>query len=324
MRLPAWTRTWASKRQTSSPDEAVPLEYLQANESIGDAPAKTVIKSSSWWPIYLTPSSLSALSLIFLACLASVQTVLAISNRHAGLSGDKHDIYRFLWSYGPTPTLTLISSFWNRLEIQTKTTAAWFSMAQGNTVASQSLLLDYTSQFQPLSILSALRYKDYTVAAATVNSLLIKVLLVLATSLITLSPSRVRYASVPLSLKSEFVNKPGGLLANGSLAAAIFASMMNLDTPLPQGISDTYAYQLIESDLLDTPSTLNTTVDGFLEGLECEPAELSTNYLFWGGNLDFFVHHWGATPGFSATSILGILCCLISMRSLVTQAPEER
>lgn len=71
------------------------------------------------------------------------------------------------------------------------------------------------------------------------------------------------------------MNSPDGLTANGSIAAANFDSIMNFDTPLPHGVSDTYAYQLIESDLLDTPSTLNTTVDGFIGGLECESSSVT-------------------------------------------------
>lgn len=230
---------------------------------------------------YHLPPSLAAFSVVFLACLASIQTLLAVSNRHVGLSGDDDTLHRLFWTYSPTAILTLIASFWTRLEIQTKTTAPWFSMAQGITVASQSLLLDYTSQFQPLSVISAFRNKDYTVAAATVTSLLIRVLLVLGTSLITLSPARITRARVHLSLKSEFVNSPDGLMANGSLAATNFDSMMIFNTSLPHGVSDTYAYQLIKSDLLDTRSTLNTTVDGFIGGLECEPADSSVNDLVW-------------------------------------------
>lgn len=281
MQLPAWTKIRTSKKRISSLDEAISLSEVQANEHIRDAPAKTMIKPSPWRPVYLSPTSLAAFSVVFLACLAGLQTVLAISNRHVGFSGDDDTLHRVFWSYTPTAILTLVASFWTGLEVQTKTTAPWFSMARGNTVAGQSLLLDYTSQFQPLSIISALRYKDYTVAAATVTSLLIRVLLVLTTSLITLSPARVKYASVRLSLKSEFVNSPDGLETNGSLALSNFASMMDFNMALPQGVSDTYAYQLIESDLLDTPSTLNTTVDGFMGGLECEPAKSSVNDWRW-------------------------------------------
>lgn len=281
MRLPAWTRIWTSKQRISSSHEAIPLNKLQSNENIRDEPARIVIKPLSWRPIYLSPASLAAFSVVFLACLASIQTVLVISNRHVGLSGDDDTLHRIFWSYSPTAILTLVASFWTRLEIQTKTTAPWFSMAQGNTAASQSLLLDYTSQFQPLSIISAFRYKDYTVAAATVTSLLIRIMLVLATSLITLSPAIVKYNSVCLNQKSEFVDSLDGLGENGSLASANFGSILNFNTPLPQGVSDTYAYQLIESDLLDTPSTLNTTVDGFVGRLECEPANSSANDLIW-------------------------------------------
>lgn len=281
MRLLPWTRIWTSKKRISSSHEAIPLNNVQANRNTDHATAGIVINQSSWRPKYLSAASLAVFSVVFLACLASIQIVLAISNRHVGLSGGDDNLHRYFWSYIPTVILTLVASFWTRLELQTKTTAPWFSMAQGNTAASQSLLLDYTSQFQPFSIISAFRDKHYTVAAATVTSLLIRVILVLSTSLITLSPASVKYTCDCLNLKSEFVDSLDGLSANGSLAPVNFASILDFNNPLPQGVSDTYAYQLIESDLLDTPSTLNTTVDGFVGRLECEPANSSINDFVW-------------------------------------------
>lgn len=282
MILPTWTRTRASNNRVPSSHEALPLDNFQATGRLSDRPAKAGATSLPWRPIYLTPASLGVFLTIFLACLASVQTILAISDRHTGFSGDDDALHRVLWSYGPVAILTLISSFWARLEMQTKTTASWFSMAQGNTVASRSLLLDYTSQLQPTAIVSALRHKNYSVAGATMVSLLLKVLLVLSTSLITLSPATtVRHRSVPLRLKSEFVDDAAGVIANGSLAAANFASIVRFNTSLPRGVSDTYAYQLIESDFLNTPSTLNTTVDGFFGNIDCQPANLSSSGLSW-------------------------------------------
>ncbi|KAI7781919.1 hypothetical protein LA080_014100 [Diaporthe eres] len=79
---------------------------------------------------------------------------------------------------------------------------------------------------------------------------------------------------VPLTLRSEFVNSPSGLTGNGSLAYANFASMMRFGTPLPHGTSPRYAYKLVESDFLDTPSTVSTTLDGLIGDLECEIAAL--------------------------------------------------
>lgn len=282
MMLSTWAGIRASNNRVSSPHEALPLNIVQASGRLGDRPAKAGTTSPPWRPVYLTPAFLGVFSTIFLACLASVETMLAISNRHTGLSGDNDALHRVLWSYGPVAILTLISSFWARLEMQTKTTASWFRMAQGNTIVSQSLLLDYTSQLQPTSIVSALRHKNYTVAGATMISLLLQVLLVLATSLITLSPATtVRHHSVPILLKSEFVDDSAGITANGSLAAANFASTVRFNTSLPQGVSDTYAYQLIESEFLNTPSTLNTTVDGFFGNIDCQPADLSSSGLSW-------------------------------------------
>lgn len=185
--------------------------------------------------------------------------------------------HRVLWRYGPTALLTLVASFWTRVECQAKIVAPWIKMTRGFTATRESLMLDYLSQFQLFSITSAIKNKDHAVAATTFTSLLIKALLILSTSLCSLSPIQKVRSNVPMTLKSDFVNSLSGPTANGSLAYASFASMMRSGTSLPQGTSDKFAYQLIESDFLDTPSTISTTVDGFSGGLECEPAVLSAS-----------------------------------------------
>lgn len=261
-------KSWINARQDRSP-------IRKSNECVVETPqAYTTESSSPWRPIYLSKRVLAEFLVTFSALTSIVQIILLSSNRNRGLPGANDGLHRALWTYGPTAILTLVASFWTRLECQTKTTVPWLKMAHGYTTARRSLVLDYLSQFQPFSIVSAIKNEDYTVAAVTTNSLLIRALLVLSTSLCSLSPTQIVRSNVPLTLRSEFVNSVSGLTGNGSLAYASFASMMIFGTSLPQGTSAKYAYQLIESEFLDTPSTISTTLDGFSGGLECEPALL--------------------------------------------------
>lgn len=284
-----------------------PRHTSKSSECVGNTPQGFKTKISSLWrPTYLTKRALAIFFLIFAALAIGAQILLLLSKRNNGLSGVNDGLHRALWKYGPTALLTLVASFWTRLECQMKVIAPWIRMTRGFTTARQSLVLDYLSQFQPVSIISAVRNKDYAVAAVTFNSLLIKVLLVLSTSLCSLSPTAVVRSNVTLTLKSEFINSPSGLTSNGSLAYANFASMMRIGTPLPQGTSDKYAYQLIESEFLDTPSTISTTIDGLLGDIECETAALPANTTI----LDF---SWGKYfPIWTNSCSFGILPPILS------------
>lgn len=279
-----------------------PGRISKSSECVEDVPQVDTIRSSSFWrPMYLTKRVLAAFLVTFSALTSIIQIILSSSNRNSGLPGTNDGLHRALWTYGPTAILTLVASFWTRLECQTKTAAPWLKMARGYITARQSLLLDYLSQFQLFSIVSAINNGDYTVAAATTNSLLIRVLLVLSTSLCSVSPTQVVRSNVPLTLRSEFVNSLSGLTGNGSLAYANFASMMRFGTSLPQGTSDKYAYQLIESEFLDTPSTISATLDGFSGGLECEPAVLPASSTLLNSSFFNSFPVWSNSCSFNVT-----------------------
>lgn len=178
-------------------------------------------------------------------------------------------------------------------------------MTRGFTATRESLMLDYLSQFQLFSITSAIKNKDHTVAATTFTSLLIRALLILSTSLCSLSPTQKVRSNVPMILRSDFVNSLSGLTANGSLAYASFASMMRSGTLLPQGTSDKFAYQLIESDFLDTPSTISTTVDGFSGDLECEPAALPASSTLLNSSYENPIPIWSDSCSFDIHLFVG-------------------
>lgn len=269
-------KSWINARQDRSP-------IRESNEcAVETLQAYTAESSSHWRPIYLSKRALAAFLMTFSALAAGTQIMLLLSKRNNGLSGVNDGPHRVLWRYGPTALLTLVASLWTRVECQAKSVAPWIKMTRGFTEARNSLALDYLSQFQLLSIISAIRNTDHTVAATTFISVLVKVLLVLSTSLCSLSPTEIFHSNVPLTLRSDFVNNPSGLWANGSLAFASLVSKISFTTSLPHGTSDKYAYQLIESNLLDTESILSTTLDGFSGDLECETASFPSSATILG------------------------------------------
>ncbi|KAI1172888.1 hypothetical protein F4777DRAFT_590208 [Nemania sp. FL0916] len=218
-------------------------------------------KFSFWRPVYMDWSVLAGFGITF--------SVLG----HNGLATSRVGLH-YLWTYGPTALLTLIASFWSRVECQAKISAPWCRMLEGETTSQQSVLLDYVSQFQPFALYTAVKNKDYSVAASTVASLLLRLTIVVSTSFIVLSPTNIQMKDVEVTLDSQFIDDPSGLSTNGVLAYAALIAMISKNTSLPDGISAEYAYVQAEADVSNILE-LKTTVDGFEGGLYCSPATLS-------------------------------------------------
>ncbi|KAI0413996.1 hypothetical protein F5X98DRAFT_350490, partial [Xylaria grammica] len=103
-----------------------------------------------WHPSYLDWPVLAAFSITFLVLAVGCQVLLYYSNKSYGLTTSYQGLH-YLWTYGPTAILTLIASFWARVECQTKISAPWCRMIKGTATSQQSVLLDYMSQFQPFA-----------------------------------------------------------------------------------------------------------------------------------------------------------------------------
>lgn len=118
----------------------------------------------------------------------TVEALLAFSNKHQGI-GNGNSNQHYLWTFGPTAILTLVATFWSRVEYQSKMVAPWIRMERGPSQPKQGLLVDYLSDFQPWSIVKGFRNRDYVVSIATTVSVLIKIMIIVSTGLISLSPT---------------------------------------------------------------------------------------------------------------------------------------
>lgn len=223
-----------------------------------------------WHPSYLNRPVLATFIITFLALIVSCQVLYYYSNENYGLASSYQGLH-YLWTYGPTAILTLVASFWARVEFQTKISAPWCRMLKGPATSQQSVVLDYVSQFQPFAIYAAVKNEDYPVAASALISLLLRLAIVISTSFIVLSPTDVLMRDIKVTLNDQFIDDPSGLSATGALAYASLSALILNNISLPEGISTKYAYVKAETDIQNI-SELTTQVDGFEGGLRCEPA----------------------------------------------------
>lgn len=269
----------AVKEEAALPDDPGSGNFAQQADQLSDS----THASATWCPPYLRLRTLVAFFAIFMVFIIASEVLLAISNHNRGLA-TSHPSLHYLWTFGPTAILTLVASLWARVEFQAKLTAPWYRMMKGPAKADRTLLLDYLSMMQPVSLIKAIRNTDYAVATIVGVSIMIRITIV-STGLITLSIVEVSHSSVPVTLQSSFHNNLNTTFNDVSGATelpyyVVARGLLQLNLTLPDGVTRQFAYQSIGSDLPLT-TEFQATVDGFSAGLECEPATLNPGLAFF-------------------------------------------
>ncbi|KAI0012194.1 hypothetical protein F4779DRAFT_569791 [Xylariaceae sp. FL0662B] len=243
-------------------------EYLDNFPEEVEPPAERL---QSWLPLYLRRIMFIAFAVLFGAMIVALEVLFAISEQHQGLT-ESYASLRYLWTYGPTALLTLIHAFWNRVDYEAKVAAPWL---KGDPIITSrdALLLDYIDMFPLVVPFRALKHRDYPVAASSTISLLFTILIVLSTGLFTLSPVEIGDDSVPISLKSQFVDDPSRLTNPSVLPFYGMHGLVDENLTYPDGCSEQFAYQSFNSSL-PRVSELHATVDGISLGLDCAQADV--------------------------------------------------
>ncbi|SPO01515.1 uncharacterized protein DNG_04188 [Cephalotrichum gorgonifer] len=234
-----------------------------------DTSHKIADASLSWRPLYLRRLVLLAFALLFAALMAVPQGLLAHSNSNGGLGIPGNS--RYVWQYAGTAVVTLTMALWSRVEYQAKATAPWIRLSRGPADADRTLLLDYVSDFQPVAILKAFRYGDYLVASISLVSVLLRVLVVIATAMISPSLLGVVSPETSVTLRNAFMDSSERLLDVGSMPHFYMAGLVMGNLTFPDGTSKTHAYQPFAAP---EAAQVNVTVDGFSGLLDCEPADI--------------------------------------------------
>ncbi|KAH8163498.1 hypothetical protein CIB48_g4738 [Xylaria polymorpha] len=266
--LKAFPRT----QQTSSPPDETSTHINEVNSNYSSLATEV----PAWRPIYLDRRVYAGFIVVFVLLVLALEVLLYISNRNYGLTSSFTGLH-YLWTYGPTAMLTLIASFWARVEYQTKSTSPWSRMVKGPALSQHSILLDYVSQFQLFSIYTATKNRDYSVALSSLVSLILRVTIVISTSLIVLSPIEVPNKPVRVTIKEKFIDDENKWQNLGEVAYPTISESFSYNVSLPDGISKSSAYQTVEANSHNI-SFFETTVDALFADLNCEPA--NTSYVY--------------------------------------------
>ncbi|KAI4862482.1 hypothetical protein F4820DRAFT_460205 [Hypoxylon rubiginosum] len=248
------------------------------HESLNTSPQEPEPPTSqhqTWLPCYLRKFMFIAFTILLGVMVVALEVLFVISQRNQGLTESRSSLH-YLWTYGPTAILTLAQAYWSRVDYEAKVAAPWLK-ANPICASRDALLLDYIDMFPLVVPFRALRRRDYPVAASATISLLFTILVVLSTGLFTLSPVEIADSSVPISLKTQFVDDPDRLIDPSSLSLYSLASVF-ANYSYPDGVSDQFAYQSFTSSLPGVSET-RATVDGMYLTLDCEQAALEDIYL---------------------------------------------
>ncbi|PWY77270.1 hypothetical protein BO94DRAFT_498710 [Aspergillus sclerotioniger CBS 115572] len=228
------------------------------------------VRRQMWVPVMLHSMTFVAFAVLFIIFIIVIEVLYSVSNRKDGLSSSQEK-YHYLWTYGPTAVLTIVAGFWGQVEYRTKQLAPWKSMSQEPKPGSQSLLLDYVSDWNVVVMFRALRQSVWVVPLAVLGTLLIKLVTVVSTGLFMLQSVYMEAVPTTLHTQASF-NAAGydGAKVDGT-AAMVVAGAWWLDLSYPVGSTDKYAFQPFTSkSQLGSQAVVSGTVDMFSADLQCD------------------------------------------------------
>lgn len=267
-------------------------------------------QSSMWAPRILHWTSLTAFGLLFIVALSALEILQYFSRKHDGIAqADAKDYY--LWTYGPTAgifyvssidceallthflVLSIIGALWSQVEYRMKQVKPWQVLRHGPSEATSSILLDYISPWNVISLFRSIKARHYTVALTILATLLIRLLIVFSTGLLLLQPIVVQ--DVPTRLVASDRFSSDGFMTKSIDGTAVLtvsgAELLNLT--LPNGTTRDYAYQSFSAPkaLLAPILTMTGFVDTFTADLDCHPASLLRYHSACIGQCEYYGRH---------------------------------
>ena len=108
----------------------------------------------------------------------------------------------YTWTFGPTIALTIIISLWRQVDYHCKLVQPWSQMLEGPVQPSTSLLLDYLSPSQLVSLRRAIQNRHFAVAESISGFIILKFVIMASTTL--LIPSTVVDGTFPIIMDTKF------------------------------------------------------------------------------------------------------------------------
>ena len=228
-----------------------------------------------WTPLFLKRWVLACFAIFFALFFAALQILYSYSATHQGIASS-NDSKHYLWTYGPTAVLVLVTVGWRQVNYAAKSSQPWVEMANGPSRADRSLLLDYITPFQIFAIGRAIRNRHFLVVATIVVFFLLKVVTIISTGMLGLEILQISSTPKTIFLNSSFSGATfrGGLFVDSRPAYAV-DGIQSYNLSYPAGTTDEYAVELFYPEEHDGVSTFTAPVNVFSASLSCQSGYLT-------------------------------------------------
>ncbi|KAJ5495312.1 hypothetical protein N7539_000428 [Penicillium diatomitis] len=233
-----------------------------------------------WRPTYLRRRVLLLFLLTFISTITALEALFHASETHNGIAASSEGRH-YLWTYGPTAILTVITTFWARVEFQSKQNAPWRSMLEGPQPAEKSVLLDYISDMQPVAMWKAFCNQHEIVFAGLLCSLLLQLVIVFSTGLLTLRETYVPRSDIPVQLHNEFRANRARLETVGSQPWDIINGVLFDNLTYPSGTNENVTFQEFSAPSLSSDAEITAHIKGLGADLDCSPANVKKKSLYY-------------------------------------------
>ncbi|KAK7455503.1 hypothetical protein Landi51_02707 [Colletotrichum acutatum] len=252
----------------------VELDSFLAKSSVSgeDRSADDITRhTAAWCPAWLRSGTLLAFAALFLLFGVSLIVMFQFSQQNSGLVTTRQSLV-YLWRFGPTAVLTLLSIFWSRVELQAIRYMPWIAYRDNPSMGRDGCSLDYTAMLSPSILYQSLRRRHFLVFIISVVSLFIKIQIVLAPSLYSLVSFQAEQPVDVRVLDSFNVSTPA--MSNRETSAYYIAkALQNFEMKLPFGVTKEGAYQTFSSRQGSGRGTetepITVTVDGYFAEMKC-------------------------------------------------------
>jgi hypothetical protein len=254
-------------------DAAIPPQY-EPVQSHGEEDAGHRIGTlhTGWQPMFMKTRVLLAFAVLFLIFFVSLQIIWSWSQGHQGIA-TSDDSKHYLWTFGPTAILVLVTVGWRQVDYAAKSLQPWAEMAKGPATAERSLLLDYVTPIQAVALVRAIGNRHFVVASTITVFFLLKVLTIISTGLFSLDQVNRNSTEVTLQLSTSFTGENYKHAASvDSRAAYTIYGVQSLNLSYPAGTTAQYAVQMFtpQNQSADGLVSYTAVADVFSADLECQ------------------------------------------------------
>ncbi|KIW33754.1 uncharacterized protein PV07_00578 [Cladophialophora immunda] len=230
-----------------------------------------------WTPIWLKQWFLGLFALVFAAFLIVLILLWHFDEQNDGFHVDQGTNH-YAWAYTPTVIVVIVVAAWRMVDHHSKLAMPYDALQDGPIKPSESLLVDYISNFQLVSLLEAFKNSHFAVIASITGFILLKVVTVFATGLLVALPTQVAQKSATVHARGFSADSfdPNTALNPSTFSTqpvyAYYGSMAQ-GVPLENGVRFDLAYSALTVSS-DTPigddATISGEVDAFVPTMTCK------------------------------------------------------